>query len=158
MNLVCDTIFREQHDFQFGRMDSAQQHIIFHSSFLPPHHQNTITIDEKKQTICIAFRFIPFIIFVRHYKSLDLRSHYRITTTAIATTTMKMDHFVKSLLLNMIVVWHFPPSFIKILVISVLFHLNLLSMLQLQFGLNSSRLRLSIESMLCSFQAIKSKA
>lgn len=98
----------------------------FFSSSAPLEHHNN---RRKKQTICIAFRFIPFIIFVRHYKSLDLRSHYSITTTATATTTMKMDHFVKSLLLNMIVVWHFPPSFIKILVIFFLFHLNWLSML-----------------------------
>lgn len=43
MNLVYDTIFREQHDFEFGRMvwlGSAHQHIIFHSIFLSPRRSN----------------------------------------------------------------------------------------------------------------------
>lgn len=90
MNLVYDTIFREQHDFEFGRMVrfSSPTHIIFHSSLLTPRCGNSSgggggsnsSIDDCRGPINAVYRnrclFAHTFPVQQEKESLDHRSHY----------------------------------------------------------------------------------
>lgn len=134
MNFVYDTIFfrvcffhffsflvvdirffdrREQHDF-VSLGDGKFSPIIFHSTFLASRTKfRAITIHE----LFIVWHsvFLVSEMFHRSIKKKKTRTRrvliFRSRITSI--TAMKMDHFIKSLLLNMIVVWNFPIYILK---------------------------------------------
>lgn len=96
MNLVYDTIlfsFWEQHDFEFGWMLRLTNNISFSILLF------FLGQPQKNKTVLR-------ILFTRTYfSSFKIKTVYFLIFVRI--TAMKRDHFMVSLLLNMIVVWYF---------------------------------------------------